>query len=199
MADEEEDRVGLWLLKHLQEGVGRILVEFIDRVDDHDTPWRKRGAQVEELTELADLLYRDVLFQVSRLLVHQPLEPPHVWMAPRLNQLDDRMLVIGLERRPVEGRTGGFGEDAPCSRMGEARLADALRAGEKPGMVEPARRPCARKLSDRSLLAEDHGSRVPTGSTSIWGASSDDPDASISLTRSGPSAAMMWNAASTLR
>ena len=83
--------------------------------------------------------------------------------------------------------------------MGEARFAHAFGAREQPRMVQLARRPGAGELLDGAVLADDHGSRSLMRSSSRSVTCSRVPDASTSFTRSGSSAAMMWNAASTLR
>ncbi len=120
-------------------------------------------------------------------------------MASGLDQLDDRMVVVACPALAVDRRASGFGKDPPRRGMGEARLADALGSREQPGMMQLARRPGCRELLDGSILPDNHGNRSAMASSSRCVTSSGAPEASTSLTRSGSSAAMMWNAASTLR
>ena len=109
------------------------------------------------------------------------------------------MVVGNLQARHVDRRAGSIGEHPPRRGMGEARLADALGTGEKPGVVKLARRPGAREIGDRLVLADDHGSRSAMESSNRAVTWSGLPVASTSFTRSGSSAAMIRNAASTLR
>ena len=71
-----------------------------------------------------------------------------------------------------------------------------LRAGGQPGWVDPE---LGRAQRNRAILANNHGSRSPSAWIRRSVTSSGVPEASTNLTRSCSSAAMMWNAASTLR
>lgn len=120
-------------------------------------------------------------------------------MASRFNQPDNWVLVIRFDTWKIEWRASSFGKDSARGRVGKGRLADTLGASEQPRMVESSQCPGARELLDSTILSGDHGSRSRMASNNRPVTSSGEPEASTSFTRSGSSAAMMWNAASTLR
>src|SRR5947209_6841999 len=105
------------------------------------------------------------------------------------------MAIVALDAGQVGGRTGGIGEHPARGSKCEGRLSDALGARQQPGMMKLSRRPGGGELFDGPILPENHESKSPRASISRSVTSAGVPDASMSLTRSGSSAAMMWNAA----
>src|SRR6478672_10379205 len=81
MADEEEQSVGRWLLEHLQESVRTLPVHLVHAVDHDDAPGRQRRGHAHELAERAHLPDRDVAGEALALLLLEPFEPAHIWVA----------------------------------------------------------------------------------------------------------------------
>ena len=151
-------RPGAWLTRKnsvLAGGSSSILssafapdcFEFVDAVDHHHAPRRQRRRQA--MNSPSSRTWSTVMLRARSLalLVHQPLEPAHVGMASRFDQLDHRMIVGVSRPRQVERRPGRIGEHAPRGGVREARLADALGPGEQPCVVQLARRPCAARTA----------------------------------------------------
>src|SRR5207302_2060042 len=59
MADEKEERLMRRLLENLEQRIGRVGIEFIDRVDDADSPTLNGGGRTEERNRLPGLVNRD--------------------------------------------------------------------------------------------------------------------------------------------
>src|SRR5690242_19155471 len=112
-------------------------------------------------------------------------------MAAGFHQSHHWMIVGRFEARQVRRRAGSVRENAPSGGIREACFAHALGSGEQPGMMQLARGPGARELLDGSILANNHGSSSPIASSSRAVTSAGLPEASMSFTRSGSSAAMM--------
>ena len=86
------------------------------------------------------------------------------WL-PASTSLAIAMVVGRVEAGQVDRRPGGVGEHPRRRRAGEARLADALRPGEQPGMMQRAALPGGGELLDRAVLTDDHGSRSAIASS----------------------------------
>ena len=125
----------------------------------------------------------------------QPLEPAHVGMAAGLDQPDHRVIVGRLEPGQVERRARRLGQHAPRRGMREAGLADALGPGEQPGVVQPAAMPRRLRIARRRWSWPTITAAGPAMASSRRCVTSPGlPEASISRTRSGSSAAIMRKA-----
>src|SRR6187455_1605706 len=106
MADQEEDGVRRRFLQHLEERVGRRLLELVNAVDDHRPPRRKPSGEAQELAKSPHLIDGDVTVEIAGLRIFHTLDPAQVRVTSSGYQLGNRMVFRGFEAGKLELRAG---------------------------------------------------------------------------------------------
>ncbi len=146
--DEQEHRARRRLLQRLEQGIRSVDVQLVGFVDDDDAPAVSGGAVGKERTQPANLVDRDRGGKALRLHVvgtadeQQPGVRQRLHLACGARRFGDREALprrIALALRRQRGAR---------EAVGERRLADALRPGQQPGMVQA---PAGQRLSQQAL------------------------------------------------
>ncbi|KSV66041.1 hypothetical protein N182_09900 [Sinorhizobium sp. GL2] len=69
MRQHQEQRAARRFLEDLQDGVGRIAIEIVGRIDDDDAPIARAGGLAEELAGAPDLVDGDRPLRPARLFI----------------------------------------------------------------------------------------------------------------------------------
>ena len=141
MAHQQQQRA-LWrLLQNLEQGIGALVVEFVDRIDDGDPPSPLARGRAEKRDRPAHVVDLDVLAQLAGLFVDRPHQHEQVALRLRGDPPCHRMLRIDRKRRRrLHGRRARVRmcQHKPRHPVGERGLADTGRPADQPGMRQAA-------------------------------------------------------------
>src|SRR5690606_3627155 len=133
--------------------VGRGRVQLVGLIDDDDTLYSLTRPRIstrsmgEKTPELAHLFDGDVGRKALILLHPRPPYHQQTRMRQRPNQAEGRRFLRQLERCERGITQCSISQCVGREAVAQRRLADALRPGQKPGVMHTARRQSFGKLS----------------------------------------------------
>ena len=175
MADEQEDGVGRRLLEILEQGVGGVALEIVDRVDHHRAPGRHRGGGREQALQAADLVDVDRAGELGA-----------AFLAPAAPAASDR---DGCRRRPAARSDGRRGRRGRARRAGgPARSASTRSAALSANSALPTPSGPASSQAWWSRPASSAARNAATAASWPWSGVTADPRARRAGARSPPPA-----------
>ena len=146
MANKKEGCVVGWFLQQFQKGVGGVHVHLVRCINDDDTAATIGGAQPEKAVQLTGFLHRDIRLEPFGAVVIATAQKEQAGLRQGEHAAGNRMIVrhiecIGRRRRIAEQAAIVIlwrGQKKPRDAPGKRGLAHPTRAGDQPGMVQPA-------------------------------------------------------------
>ena len=186
MADQQEDGVRRRLLEILEQRVGGVALEIVDRVDHHRAPGRHRGRGREQPLQAAHLVDADRAGELGAALLRQPLEPHQIGMAAGGGEPGGGMVVGHVEA----GRVDRAPRPSASTRSAALSANSALPTPSGPASSQAwCSRPRIERGAeggDRGVMAVERGhSRSSSAASRRAVTSSGLPPASITRKRSG--------------
>jgi hypothetical protein len=140
VAYQKKKRLARGLLEDLEQRVGGIRIEFIDRIDNTDSPALDGGGGAKEGDGFPRLINGNDGSHHA-LLVRRALKDEKTAMGSGRDVAGDRLGRIDVEVHGalnVWDRRIAMAEHKARHPIGERGLADALRSSDQPGMRDAA-------------------------------------------------------------
>ena len=148
MGNKQQHRLRRRLLQNFQYGVGTVIVEGVDRVDNHHPPLAFTGGEGKELRDFTCLINGNFTRFFFFFLIENRFDDQHIRMRTGDDALKNRVLGMNicLARKQHAGKT-----------VGQRCFSNAARAADKPAMRQLATGEIAQQSCFGLFVADQAG------------------------------------------
>ena len=184
MTDQQENHVARRLFQTFQQGIGCGSLHIVRRVDQDHPAVRHRRRRRDQPGKTAYLIDPYVTGEIATVLF-QPGQLRIIWMSSGMEQMRGWVIAGNAALLLLPGQQ--HQRDLPR----QPGLSDSARAGQYPGMVQPARQGGIEYVPPGLLVPDDpvHGKRSEMAAAMRTPTSSGVADVSITRNRSGSACA----------